>query len=72
MTNVRPGYAADAAGLRDDDLILEINGRTLQDKADLLRRLWRTKPGDKMHLKIRRDGKELELMATLEKNPRDK
>jgi serine protease Do len=54
------------AGLKQGDIITEINGIKLQDRTTLLSVVQKYKPGDKIGLKVFRDGKFLVLIATLD------
>jgi serine protease Do len=71
ITSITPGSAASKAGLKVDDVILAVSGKTTEDPDALLSRLSRTKPGDVVTLRVRRDEEELEMKATLEKRPMD-
>ena len=59
------GSPAQAAGLKDGDVILEISGQKLDQKNSLARVIAKYNPGDKVKLKVRRAGGEIELEATL-------
>ena len=54
------------AGLREGDIIMEINAIKLQDRITLLSVVQKYKPGDKIGLKVFREGKILILTATLD------
>lgn len=56
---VVPGGAADKAGLKNGDVILEIDGQKLDVNNSLQKYIRGKVPGDKVVLKIWRDGKEL-------------
>lgn len=62
---------AEEAGLQEDDIIVSINGTRIADAADLTDLVADQKPGDKVTIKLYRDGKEQTLDATLaaRKNP---
>jgi len=60
----RDGAAA-KAGLREGDVILSIEGMPVNSKAEYLERLAHHRPGENLRLSVRRDGKPLELRATL-------
>lgn len=63
IASVDNGSPAQLAGLRRGDLLIEINGRKLAKRVDLLRALVRTGPGDQLHITRRSsDGAEQEIM----------
>jgi S1-C subfamily serine protease len=59
------GSAADKAGLRDNDLIIKLNDTPTNDWSDLSNFIKKSKPGDKVTITYRRDGKEATTEATL-------
>jgi len=63
---VLPGGPAALAGLRPMDVILEINGRTVENRFALLETIRTSRPGDRISLKIQRAGKMRDLVATTE------
>jgi|GEM_PF-227099 len=54
------------AGLKEKDVILEINGTRITKDNDLRKIVQKSKVGDAITMKVLRDGKELEIKATLE------
>lgn len=66
----RPSVLADSpaakAGIKEGDIIMEINGIKLQDRTTLLSVIQKYKPGNKIGLKVFRDGKFLILIAVLD------
>jgi hypothetical protein len=60
-----PGSPAAAAGLKDGDLITGWNGEPMTNLYELTDALRRGKPGDKVKLKVLREGKTIDLEATL-------
>lgn len=65
VTNVLPGLAADTAGLRRGDVILQYDGVDIKDVRDLQRRVARTPEGTKVKMKILRDGGDKTVTATI-------
>lgn len=57
--------AAAKAGLKTNDLILKINDQALNEWADLTRFMDKAKPGDKVKVTYRRNGKEATTEAAL-------
>jgi serine protease Do len=68
LAEVLPGTAAEAAGLRRDDVILEFDDTAVHDPRHFSSTIGRRKPGDKVKIKVRRHDEELVLEATLRKN----
>jgi len=60
------GSAADRAGLKEFDIILECNGQKVTTKTPLAEILQKSKIGEKTDFKVLRDGKEVILSAVLE------
>src|SRR5512138_1342402 len=56
---------ADEAGLKEDDVILRVNGTQLDNTSDLTAMIEKAAPGDKMTLDIIRDGRDKEVVVTL-------
>jgi serine protease Do len=63
---VVPGSPADKAGLRENDIILEINNQKVGLDNPLAKIIGRLKAGDEVSLKVLRQGKEQEFKAKLE------
>ena len=55
------------AGLEQHDIIAKLDGKTIQDPADLSARIGQHKKGDKVTLTVIRGGKPIEIEATLSK-----
>ena len=66
ISQVTPGLAADKAGLRAGDIVLEINGKAVKHSTDLRNFIGLLRVGKKVKIKVLRDGKELDLVATIQ------
>jgi len=66
VSNVKTGSAADKAGVKRGDIIKAINGEKIEDSNVLRNKVAGTMPGAEIKLTVARDGKELELTATLD------
>jgi len=58
--------AADQAGLKEYDIILELNGEKINEENPLTDTLQKYKIGEEVSLKILREGKEMSLKLKLE------
>lgn len=64
-----PDSPADKAGLKDEDIITEVNGEKVDGLNDLSSLLGKYKVGDEVSLKVIRGDKEITVKATLEEAP---
>lgn len=69
VESVAPGGPAAKAGLEAGDLITEFNGQATSDWGVLRSLITTSRPGDKVTIKVLRDGKELALDVVLEEMP---
>jgi serine protease Do len=65
VSNVERGSAADKAGLKSGDVIRKVNGQPVIAAGDLTAIVSIAKPGEKMALDVWRDGKIVQVNATL-------
>ncbi len=63
---VVPGTAAEKAGLQNGDIILEFDGQIITAENSLAKIIMEYDPGDKIVLKILREGQEKIVQATLD------
>jgi len=63
VDGVQPGSAAEQAGFKPGDIVRTINGRVIEDFADLQRNVMLAS-GDSLLIEISRDGQALQLVAT--------
>ena len=66
LAGVRPGGAADKAGLRRGDILVRLGEHPISGVEDLMYVLTETKPGTTMKAVVVRDGKELAVEVTLQ------
>jgi serine protease Do len=71
VITVTPNSAAAKAGLRVDDVVVLVADIAIIDSETMVNTIRHHKPGDALPIKIKRDGQEIELNATLEKRPAD-
>lgn len=62
---VAAGSAAEKAGIKEGDIVLEINGQKITSDNSLASAIAEYSPGDKITLKILRDGQEQNIDVTL-------
>lgn len=63
---VIPGSPADKAGLKEYDIILEIDGEKIDQESSLAKIIRKKKVGDKVELKVLSKGEEKQMEVTLE------
>jgi serine protease Do len=66
---ITPGSPADKAGLKDGDVIVAIEDRTIDQEHPLDATLAQYAPGQTIHLHVIRDGKDLTIAVTLGTRP---
>jgi serine protease Do len=71
IDRVTPESAADKAGVRPKDLILRIDAHEIVSQESLINTLLTYKAGEKVKILLEREGKRMELTATLGKRPLD-
>jgi len=65
VTDVFKGDPADLAGIRVEDIITEINGKAVKDTHDLLLKIASFPVGEKVSIKVVRDGKPMLFTLTV-------
>lgn len=65
ITQVQPGSGAAEAGLRESDVIIEADGREVNNFNDLRNIVGLKRPGEKVELVVLRDGRRRTVEATL-------
>ena len=69
VADVFQGGAAQKAGIKKDDIILSVNGLTVDTRAQLMGVLGQYRPGDVVDVKIKRGEKEKTIKVTLTSYP---
>ncbi len=69
VASVMEGSAADKAGIKSDDIIVEIEGEPITGANELMNRVAARKPESKVKVVVLRDGERKTLTVTLDKRP---
>ena len=72
VSGIKPDTPAAKAGLKDGDIILDVNGQPVESANDLRLRISQTAPGTTVKLAISRDGRMQDINVTLGTLPGDK
>ncbi len=62
---VQPGGAAELAGIKDNDVIISVDGLNVNSMAELQEQIGKHRPGDKVTVVIKRDNKKKPFNVTL-------
>jgi serine protease Do len=71
VTEIRPKSPAEKAGLKEGDVITEIDGKPVKDSRHLKLQVASIAPGTKIPLKVSRDGEQKSIEVTLKEYPKD-
>lgn len=66
VTQIMRGSSADKAGLKPEDIILEVNGEKVRTRMDIVFAVFDAKKGDTLKMKVLRNGSEETLEMELE------
>ena len=69
VTEVMPGSPAEAAGLQQEDIILEFNGQRVESINGLRNAVSMIEPGSKVNLTIHRNGRKIKKTVTIKAHP---
>ncbi|MDB5974726.1 MAG: DegQ family serine endoprotease [Nevskia sp.] len=72
VAKVAPGTPADKAGLKDGDVVIQANGRTIKDMPELRNLIGLLKIGEKVDLTVLRDGATKQVTVVVGKSPDEK
>ncbi|HEX4826416.1 MAG TPA: PDZ domain-containing protein [Candidatus Polarisedimenticolaceae bacterium] len=64
------GSPADKAGVKEGDVIVGFNGEVVRGPGKLTEKIHAAKPGDKIKLDVKRDGKPVSLQVTIGDRPK--
>jgi S1-C subfamily serine protease len=67
VLNVEPGSAAAAAGIREQDIVIAVDGKPVGSSDELVVAIDAHDPGDKVTVEVVRGGGSREVKATLDK-----
>lgn len=67
--DVSPDSPAEIAGLLDGDIVIAVDGKTVDGAAGLVAAIRDREPGDEVTITVIRDGQTVELLATLTSRP---
>ncbi|WP_375565824.1 DegQ family serine endoprotease [Oceaniradius stylonematis] len=70
VSQVEPGTPAEDAGLQPGDLIVSVNGRSIDSSADLRNQIGLTRAGERVTLEVVRDGERLTIATALGESER--
>ena len=70
IAGVMRGGPADKAGIRPGDVLMQIEGKTVNDSAGMLNLIAQLRPGDKAGLKLLRAGKNIDVAVVIGKRPK--
>jgi Do/DeqQ family serine protease len=65
VVEIAPGSAAEAAGMKAEDIIVAVNGRAVADSSDLRNQIGLMMPGDAVEVDVIRDGERRTFTAVL-------
>jgi serine protease Do len=69
VQSVMEDSPADAAGIKEDDIIVAFNGTRITDADDLIESVRKTRPGTSVSVQVARNDQKKTLQATLENAP---
>ncbi len=72
VSAVTPGDPAEKAGIKGGDIIIEFNGKPIEELGQLPRTVAITPKGTRVKVKLLRDGKELSLFVTVGEREEDR
>jgi serine protease Do len=71
VADVTPGGPAEKAGIKRGDVIVEFNGKKVENSTQLRNMVAQTKPGTSVQITLLRNGQEIRVRAVLDERPRE-
>jgi serine protease Do len=71
VRDVMPGSCAEKAGMRSQDIIIDLGGNEVKNLNGLSRALNKCKAGQEVIVTVYRSGREMELTVILDERPQD-
>ena len=71
VQSVEPGKPADKAGIRNGDVVIEVNGKPIRNNRELIDTISYLPIGSEVKITVLRDGKRVNLTAKTEERPSD-
>jgi serine protease Do len=71
VQSVEPGKPADKAGIRNGDVVIEVNGKSIRNNRELIDTISYLPIGSDVKVTVLRDGKRMTLNARTEERPSD-
>ncbi|HUF60674.1 MAG TPA: trypsin-like peptidase domain-containing protein [Verrucomicrobiales bacterium] len=65
ITDVLRDSPASAAGLQPDDVVVRYDRKVIREKTELIRRILRSETGKRVEILVKREGRELSLVAVV-------
>ncbi len=65
LESIEPGGPAEKAGLKDEDVIVSLDGKSVKDGDDLVDRISETPIGNKVNVTVDRRGKKMDFAVTV-------
>lgn len=69
VSSVMEGSPAEKAGIKADDIVVELQGEPVANASELMNRVAIQKPGTDVDMVVLRDGKRKKITVTLDKRP---
>lgn len=71
VTKIHPNTPAEQQGIKENDVILSLDGREIRDRFDMIEAAFHTRVGSQVPLQVLRDGQELVFHLTIVERPVD-